>query len=156
MSPLSFAVILFFRLLTPRLHQEPPFIHIGIGATSLILVTDRLASLGLGDTSNHLVYPVWQPSMGIPMFPKSCKYLLCDLMSADSISDHKDISWLPHPCQFFTRKILFFASLKILEVPKKPKRNVMKRCSNFNILGLIQKCCEPHSNGAASFLHFAE
>lgn len=56
MSPLLFAVILYFHLLTPLLHQQPPFIHIGVGATSLILVTDRLASLGLVDTSNHLVY----------------------------------------------------------------------------------------------------
>lgn len=53
MSPLSFAVILFFHLLTPLLYQQPPFIHIRIGATSLILVTG-LPSLELGGTSNHL------------------------------------------------------------------------------------------------------
>lgn len=62
--------------------------------------------------------PVWQLSMGIPMFPKSCKYLLCDLMSADSISDHKDISWLPIPVSSSREKYFFLPVWKYLKCPK--------------------------------------
>lgn len=42
--------------------------------------------------------PAWQSSMSLQMFPESCKYLLCVLMSVDSLSDHTDMSLFLYVC----------------------------------------------------------
>lgn len=68
--------------------------HIWIAAAGLIHKIDR-ARIAWGCemlVSMLFTLPAWQSSMSLQMFPESCKYLPRALMSADSISDHKDIS----------------------------------------------------------------
>lgn len=81
-------------------------------------------SMGLWDASNLVVYPACLTILcGSQMFPESCKYLRHDLMSADIISDHKDIFWLPI-CVYSSCEDILFPARKPLRLSEGPNENI--------------------------------
>ena len=82
--------------------------------------------------------PAWQSFTSLQMFPESCKYLLCALMSADSLSDRKDIPVFLSVSMLLAAKQSFPCEGTFFRWSEGINENITQGASNNNFWRLIQ------------------